>query len=205
MKTMLALSLAALAAIPVVRAADAAVPPCCANCAAGEEAATPLTARSIYQAEGKWTDDRGEAFSLATLRGRPVVLAMFFANCSYACPMLVSDMQRLRAALPADVRAKARFVLVSFDVARDTPAALAAYRARMGLEADTWTLLHGDAGTVQELAMLLGVKYKQDAQGQFSHSNLITVLNREGEIAHQRAGLAGDVSIAAQALVLASK
>jgi len=208
MKTMLVLSFAALAVIPGVRAADAAdaaKPPCCASCAAGEEAVAPLTARSLYQAEGKWTDDRGEAFTLATLRGRPVVLAMFFANCTYACPMLVSDMQRLRASLPADARAKAQFVLVSFDVARDTPAALKAYRERMGLEADTWTLLHGDTAGVQELAMLLGVKFKQDAQGQFSHSNLITVLNAEGEIAHQRAGLSGDVSEAAKAVALASK
>jgi protein SCO1/2 len=52
--------------------------------------------------------------------------------------------------------------------------------------------------------MLLGVKFKQDARGQFSHSNLITILNPAGEIAHQRAGLMGDVSDAAKAVVLAS-
>ena len=85
--------------------------------------------------------------------------------------------------------------------ARDTPAALKAYRERMKLDG-AWTLLHGDAANVQELAMLLGVKFKQDARGQFSHSNLITVLNPEGEIAHQRAGLMGDVSEAAKAVAL---
>ena len=53
--------------------------------------------------------------------------------------------------------------------------------------------------------MLLGVKYKQDARGQFAHSNLMTVLNAEGEITHQRAGLQGDVSEVAQAVVLAAK
>ena len=52
---------------------------------------------------------------------------MFFANCGYACPVLVNDMQRLRTSLPAEVRAKARFVLVSFDTARDTPEALHAF------------------------------------------------------------------------------
>jgi protein SCO1/2 len=113
-------------------------------------------------------------------------------------------MQRLRASLPADARERTRFVLVSFDTVRDTPAVLRAYRERMGLDA-AWTLLHGDAGAVQELAMVLGVKYKEDARGQFSHSNLITVLDAAGEIAHQRTGLAGNISAAAKAATLAAK
>ena len=108
---------------------------------------------------------------LAALRGKPVVLAMFFASCTYACPMLVNDMQRIAGcACPRDVREGARFVLVTFDTERDTPAALKAFRERSALDAD-WTLLRGDADSVQELAMLLGVKFKQDAAGQFAHSN----------------------------------
>ena len=52
---------------------------------------------------------------------------------------------------------------------------------------------------MRELAALLGVKYKQEAGGMFAHSNLITVLNQEGEIVHQRAGLKGglDETVAA--------
>jgi protein SCO1/2 len=181
-------------------AATAAAPqPCCAE----EKPGTPITARSLYQLEAKFTNDAGQPVQLASLRGQPVLLAMFFASCEYACPVLVSDIQRLRAELPAAVREKARVVLVTFDTVRDTPAALKAYRERMKLD-DAWTLLHGDAASVQELAMLLGVKYKQDARGQFSHSNLVTVLNLEGEIAHQRAGLLGDVSEAAKAVVAAT-
>lgn len=174
--------------------------PCCEEIAA----APPVTARSLYQLDATWIDDRSEPVQLASLRGRPVVLAMFFASCEYACPVLTSDMQRLRALLPAEVRESARFVLVSFDTARDVPAALNAYRKRSDLD-DSWALLRGENAAVQDLAMLLGVKFKQDAQGQFAHSNLITILNLEGEITHQRPGLQGDVSEAAKAVVLAAK
>ena len=199
------LALAAIAATSRLHAAEPAKPAapldaCCVEMKAG----APLTARSLYQLDAKWTSDAGAAVQLASLRGQPVVLAMFFASCEYACPLIVDDMKRLGASLPADVRARAKFVLVSFDVARDTPAALAAYRERLKL-GNAWTLLHGETANVQELAMLLGVKFKQDARGQFSHSNLITILNPEGEIAHQRAGLMGDVSDAAKAVVLAAK
>lgn len=160
--------------------------------------------RSIYQLDATWTNDAGESVSLAMLRGRPVVLTMFFASCEYACPILVNDMQRIRQTLPEAIRAQAQFVLVSFDDARDTPAALRAYRERVNLDSN-WVLLHGDAANVQELAMLLGVKYQRDARGQYAHSNLITVLNSEGEIVHQRNGLQGEVSQAANAVKLAAK
>ena len=211
MKTKFALVLIALGSAALVRAAEPAKPACCAaeekpvaqkcGCGAEENSTAPLSNKSLYQLDATWTNDAGASVQLAALRGRPVVLAMFFASCEYACPIIVDDMKRLGASLPADVREKAQFVLVSFDVARDTPAALKAYRERMKLDG-AWTLLHGDAANVQELAMLLGVKFKQDARGQFSHSNLITVLNPEGEIAHQRAGLMGDVSEAAKAVAL---
>jgi protein SCO1/2 len=129
---------------------------------------------------------------------------MLFASCEYACPILVNDMQRIRQTLPDAIREQAQFVLVSFDDTRDTPAALRAYRERANLD-PSWVLLHGDAANVQELAMLLGVKYQRDARGQYAHSNLITVLNSEGEVVHQRNGLQGEVSQAANAVKLAAK
>jgi protein SCO1/2 len=202
MKTKLIVSLLALVAT-FARAAEEKGACCSACCAPDKTAAAPaapISARSIYQLDATWTNDAGQRVALASLRGQPVVVAMFFASCEYACPILVHDMKRVRDALPAEVRAKTRFVLVSFDTARDTVAALHAYRERSQLD-DAWTLLRGDDDSVQELAMLLGVKYKQDARGQFSHSNLITVLNPAGEIAHQRAGLQGEIGDAARAVI----
>lgn len=220
MKIFLLPALALTLATPVaVTAAETAAPTahaCCAAtpapkascCAASAEpaaaAAVPLPARSIYRLGATWTDDAGRPVNLAALRGRPVVITMFFASCSYACPILVSDMQRLRAALPAEARADTQFVLVSFDTARDTAAALRAYRERAGLDAG-WTLLRGEEADVQELAMVLGVKYQRDARGDFAHSNLITVLNAAGEIVHQRSGLQGEVVEAARAVSVAAR
>jgi len=114
---------------------------------------------------------------------------MFFASCQYACPLLVNDLKRIETALPAEARSRVGFTLVTFDPHRDTPAALAAYRASRHLAVETWTLLRGEPDDILELAALLGVQFKQDASGQFAHSNLITVLNAEGEIAYQRSGL----------------
>jgi len=118
---------------------------------------------------------------------------MFFASCQYACPVLVNDLKRIEAALKPDQRARVGFTLVTIDPRRDTPAVLAEYRKARVLPTETWTLLHGESDDIRELAALLGVKYKEEANGQFAHSNLITVLNREGEIVHQLVGLGQDI------------
>ncbi len=204
MKTPLLSALALFATAALAAAAEPAAKPHCSRCAAPIPAVAPISDRSLYQLDAAWQTDAGQAVTLTSLRGRPVVVAMFFASCTYACPVLVSDLQRIREALPPEVRAKAAFVLVSFDTQRDTPAALHAYRERLGLDA-SWALLHGSAEDVQELAMLLGVKYKQDANGNFSHSNLITVLNAGGEIVHQRTGLQGDVAEMVRAITEATR
>ena len=170
-----------------------------AACCREEKPATPLTRESIYQLEATFTDDTGETCSLESLRGQSVVLNLFYASCGYACPIAVSDMLALQERLPANLRSRTVFVLVSFDLAHDTTAVLAEYRKQRGLDAQ-WILLRGTDDSVRELAALVGVKYKPEPGGAFAHSNLITILNPEGEIVHQRIGLNGGLAEAAAAL-----
>ncbi len=184
--------------------AAAACPHCQETTAPAAKTGAAFSKESIYQLDARFTDDSGHAFTLGELRGRPVVLTMFFASCGYACPLQVTDMQALRAQLPAGVRERTTFVLVSFDVVHDTSAVLAQYRAQRSLDGQ-WTLLHGTDDAVRELAALLGVKYKQEADGMFSHSNVLTLLNPQGEIVHQRIGLKGGLDEAAAALAAAAR
>ncbi len=160
----------------------------------------PFTPHSLYQLEASYTDTEGREITLAEFRGRPVVLTMFFASCGYACPLLVSDVTQIRELIPAEIRDQVALVLVSFDIERDTPEALKQYKTKRLLD-DQWTLLHGDDNAVSELAALLGVKYKLENNGMYSHSNLINILNPEGEIVHQREGLKGGLEETARAIV----
>jgi protein SCO1/2 len=98
------------------------------------------------------------------------------------------------------VRQRVGFTLVTIDAERDTPEALRTYRERQQLPADGWTLLRGGADDTLELAALLGVKYKREASGQFAHSNLITILDAEGEIVYQQVGLNREPGEAAKAI-----
>ncbi len=182
--TVLAASLL-LGADPASPSLPKILPPCCREL----KPAGPPTDKSLYQLDSEWTSDVGRKVKLGVLRGRPQVLAMFFTHCEYACPIILNDLQRLQKALPDGLREQVDFVLVSFDPERDTPESLRAYREKSQLGADHWTLLSGRPDDVRELAALLGINYMKDARGQFAHSNMITLLNAEGEIIRQQIGL----------------
>ena len=171
-------------------------PPCCRQVAPTGN----YTEKSLYQLDSHWTSDVNKKIKLGVFQGRTQVLAMFFASCEYACPILVHDMKRLQESLPPALRHKVNFTLVTFDTERDTPAALQAYRQRHSLSIDHWSLLTGKPDDVRELAALLGVKYQKDSRGQFAHSNVITVLNPSGEIAYQQIGLNKDVLATVKAI-----
>ncbi len=176
--------------LPAGGNATNALPACCAK---AESPTAPLSDRSLYQTGSSWTTDTGRQIALADLLGRPQVIALFFTSCQSACPLIVNDMMRIEAALGPKLRGRVGFTLVTFDPQRDTLAALAAYRATRKLSPKTWTLLRGQPDDVRELAVLLGVKYKEQANGQFAHSNAITLLNGDGEIVRQQIGLGQDI------------
>ena len=168
------------------QAAAFAAPACCST-NASLPASAP-TDKSLYQVETTWTSDLNKPFKLGQLTGRPQVVAMFFASCEYACPILVHDIRKIEAGLKDAGLTNVGFVLVTMDVERDTAKRLHAYREQRGLD-DNWLLLRGTSEDTLEIAALLGVKYKKDGRGQFAHSNIITVLNAAGEIVHQQVGL----------------
>lgn len=145
---------------------------------------------SIFHLTDTFKTSGNKNFTLADLKGKPTVLAMIFTNCGYACPRLTSDINNIREKL-YDNKQKINFVLVSFDTKRDTPLQLQRYAKQMELDSN-WILLHGSDETVRTLSVLLNVQFEKDADGNFSHSNVITVLGKNGLINFRKEGLEVD-------------
>jgi protein SCO1/2 len=144
---------------------------------------------SLYQVTSTWITATEQHIRLGVLQGKVQVLAMFSTTCEYACPLLVSMMQQMEAALPAELLSQVGFVLITIDPAHDTPRILRTYRDKRHLDSQRWTLLYGQPDEVLELAVLLGVNDTKDPQGGFAHTNLVTVLNKQGEIVHRHEGV----------------
>jgi protein SCO1/2 len=144
---------------------------------------------SVYDLQSQWRDQDGNARALASLRGRVQVMAMVYTHCTHTCPQIVVELKQLEAALSPEERARTGFVLVSLDPERDTPAQLEAFATSLRLDPAAWTLLTGDADDVRELAAVLGIRYRGEADAQISHSNAYLVLDADGGIVHRQDGL----------------
>ena len=63
-------------------------PACCEEAVpAGEFSDT-----SIFQLQSDWKSQEGKTIRLAHFHGRPIVLAMMFTSCEYACPRILADL-----------------------------------------------------------------------------------------------------------------
>ena len=154
-----------------------------------KDAAT-IPAESIFMLTDTFRTQQNKNFILASLAGKPTVLGMVFTNCGYACPRLTSDMKNIAEKLKGN-RQKVNFVLVSFDSDRDTPPQLRKFARQMELDSN-WILLHGSDETVRTLSVLLNVQFEKDAEGNFSHSNIISVLDKNGLLKFRKEGLEVD-------------
>jgi protein SCO1/2 len=144
------------------------------------------TDESIYNSSSVWLNRHGEEVRLKQLQSKYQVVAMLYTHCEYACPRIMADMKRIRDEIPSGLLEETNFTIVSIDPERDTPERFREFAKENDLSDERWTLLHGDQGDVLELAALLGVKFKRISETDFSHSNMITLLNKNGEVIYQR-------------------
>lgn len=130
-------------------------------------------------------DHRGERVTAETLRGTPAVVTFFYASCHATCPALIGRLQ----ALETNQSEKVRFVAVTLDPERDTPAALAEHSARWGLGRN-WHLLTGESAAVRRVVEAYHVQAVRLPDGELAHDNVIVLLDRAGRIAFTYRGLA---------------
>lgn len=144
---------------------------------------------SVYQIDATWNTHKNSELQLSELEGHPVILSMIYGSCTTACPVLVHDVKRLYSKLDEDTKQQVKLVMVSFDTNRDTPEALADYVKQYQLNNDNWLFLNGSEQDIRTLATVIGVRYRQRPNGDFDHSNLITILDKQGLIVERIEGL----------------
>ena len=145
-------------------------------------AAAPLPKDSVYQLALPLTDQHGRTADWRQHRGQPQVVAMFYTSCQYICPLIVDSGKAVEHALTPAEQANLGILLISMDPKRDTPATLMTVAKKRGLDASRWSLASPRADDVRSVAGVLGVRYRQLADGEFNHTSALLLLDREGRI-----------------------
>ncbi|MDR9419918.1 SCO family protein [Gracilimonas sp.] len=155
---------------------------------------------SLYHLDSEFINHRYESIQLGDLKGEPVIVVLFYGNCTQVCPILIKDTWRLFNSLDKSAQAKTKVLAVSFDNENDTPEVLKKYAEYEQLDLPEWHFITGKHTDIKMLATMLGVKYQKTSDGHFSHSNLVTVLDKEGKIAKRVEGLSQPMDEAAAAI-----
>lgn len=149
----------------------------------------PISDLSIYNLPSKWTNQDGQNLEMKDLQGKVLVMVMIYTSCKAACPRLVADMRNIEQRIPKKIKDNVKFVLVSIDPKVDTPKRLKSFAIENKMDGDQWVFLRSSEENTREFAAVLAVNYKKIAPLDFSHSNIISVFNVEGELAYQQEGL----------------
>ena len=145
-------------------------------------ASAPLPKDSVYQLPLQLTDQHGKSWNWSARRGKPQVVAMFYTTCQYICPLIVDSGKAVEHALTPAERGRIGILLVSMDPARDTPAALMSVAKKRGLDSARWSLASPQASEVRSVAGVLGVRYRQLADGEFNHTSALVLLDADGRL-----------------------
>ncbi|UNK49417.1 SCO family protein [Lysobacter sp. S4-A87] len=143
--------------------------------------ANELPGDSVYQAAAALTDQNGRSLAWQDLRGRPVVVSMFYSNCHLMCPLIIGSGKALQSQLSASDRDALDLAVLSIDPARDTPAALRAVAEAHHLD-PRWRLLRPLDADVRTLAAVLDIRYRAQPDGTFNHTSTLILLDRDGRI-----------------------
>ena len=147
---------------------------------------------SIYNLPSQWTNQDGKNIELKSLKGNVLVMVMIYTTCKAACPRLVADMRNIESKLDKTTKKNVKLILVSIDPLTDTPQKLKSFAIANKMNQDPWIFLRSTEDNTREFAAVLAVNYKQISPMEFSHSNIISVFNPNGELIYQQEGLGVD-------------
>jgi protein SCO1/2 len=138
-------------------------------------------------------DQSGHSVSLASLRGRVVVLTFLYTHCPDECP-LIAEKLHATAGQIGDTMSKVSFVAISVDPDNDTPAAIQAFLRQHQVEGQL-TFLTGSRDQLAPVwaAYYIAAQSNADTSSAASvlHSTRVLVIDQAG---HEQVNFDSDFS-----------
>lgn len=126
------------------------------------------------------TDQQNRPVSLASLRGRVVLVNFLYTRCPLpeVCPRLAASFSSLQRRFRARLGRDLVLLSITLDPQYDTPAVLAAYAASLRADPDAWRFLTGD---VNPVARRFGLIHWAE-EGVILHNSQTAVIDRAGRL-----------------------
>jgi protein SCO1 len=143
-----------------------------------ERAPKPVTMSSGPQL----VDQLGRHFTLASLRGKPLVVTFVSATCTDACPLINAQFADAARRI-ARARLSARLLTITLDPEHDSPRAMRALAERFDANPRYWLLAGGAVANVHEVMRKFGVISIEKPGGKDdAHTTYVYVLGADGAL-----------------------
>lgn len=132
--------------------------------------------------EFRLTDQNGQPFGSAQLKGKIWIADFIFTLCPGPCPMISSRMSELQKPL---ANTDVHLVSVSVDPEHDTPAVLRGYAEKLQAQPLRWDFLTGSKEAIYDLSrngFKLAVSDGSAEAGTPVHSTRLILVDRHGTI-----------------------
>lgn len=159
-------------------------------------------------ADFKLVNQLGDTVHLYDIKGKAIVIDLFFTSCGSICPQLTRSMAKMQQSFirGGNTRRKidtsvVQFISLSIDPERDSVPALKSYADRYGVNPDNWWMLTGNRDTIYDFIfkeLKIDKLEKVPVSPEFPHTGRFVLLDRDyivrGRLEQPYSGLANDTA-----------
>jgi len=130
-------------------------------------------------------DQHGHDVTLASLKGRPVLIDFIYTTCPGPCPLMTSRMAVVAKLLGPKLGKQVTFVSISIDPEHDRPAELEKYARARGADEAGWLFLTGTPAQIDRVLALYHLERMRNADGTVNHAAASFLLGPDGHQVRQ--------------------
>jgi protein SCO1/2 len=128
-------------------------------------------------------DQNGNHLSLASLKGKPVLVDFIYTSCPGPCLTLTSKLVAVAEQLGPRLGQQVEMVSITLDPEHDSPQALKAFARRQDADRRGWRFLTGTPQQIESVLAAYKVRRIREADGSVTHTETLFLLGPDG---HQR-------------------
>lgn len=136
----------------------------------------------------KLVDQNGNTITLASLKGKPMVVDFIYTSCPGPCLMETSKLANVARGLGNDLGSKVTIVSLSVDPEHDGPKQLLDYSRKQGADQKGWYFLTGGPADIDQALAGFKLSRQVEPDGSVGHMIDMMLIGPDGRIVREYNG-----------------
>jgi protein SCO1/2 len=125
-------------------------------------------------------DQYGHECSLASLKGKPILIDFIYTGCTTACPLLTAKFAQIAKMLGPELGSNVTMVSITIDPEHDHSADLLKYARLYQADYRGWLFLSGRPADIATVLRIFNLRRERDKDGTIAHVATAFLLGPDG-------------------------